>query len=276
MMFLPMLLALAAQTTPSGDPKPVPNGNPGTWVTPEDYPPASLRDGIEGAVGFRLDVDGSGAVTGCTVTVSSGSADLDAATCPSVRARAAFFPATDRRKRKVASTWASRVQWRLPPPAPLGSWVQVNRFVLAGNGRIRSCVTQTRGTAPPGHGFCESTRNRMLPAPLSPLARLATDARPLSVTLELGFNVEGLAPLTPEYVAPGRTVHGVSELAFEVSEAGAIENCTLPDVRGEVGLPPELCRMVTRRYETSALGAPRRRSGNAWVAVSSEPPKPRR
>ena len=47
---------------PAGTMAPTPVGDPATWVTPEDYPSEALRNGQQGIVGFRADVDRQGNV----------------------------------------------------------------------------------------------------------------------------------------------------------------------------------------------------------------------
>ena len=93
---------------------PFPRGNPGGWVSPSDYPARSLRDEVEGTTGFRLTIGRDGVPTGCTVTRSSGSADLDEATCRSLGKRARFSPATDAAGNPVEGSWTSRVRWEIP------------------------------------------------------------------------------------------------------------------------------------------------------------------
>lgn len=105
--------ALAAE--PKGA---VPLGNPGEWVTSGDYPASALRDEMQGAVSFVLRVDPAGRVENCTVTVSSGHAILDDTACNLITQRAIFRPATDKRNRPVAGTYANRVRWVLPDPSP--------------------------------------------------------------------------------------------------------------------------------------------------------------
>jgi protein TonB len=53
-------------------------------------------------------------VTGCTVTSSSGSATLDAATCNILRRRARFTPATDSSGNPTTDTASTRIRWVLP------------------------------------------------------------------------------------------------------------------------------------------------------------------
>lgn len=90
-----------------------PRGAPGSWVTNDDYPPAARRAEQEGVTGFRLDVDASGKVSGCTITSSSGYAALDNAVCTLMRRRARFSPAEDANGNKVPDTWSSRFRWVL-------------------------------------------------------------------------------------------------------------------------------------------------------------------
>lgn len=105
----PVAVAEAARCTPAA---PKPKGNPGSWVT--DYPSRALREEREGTTSFVLEVDPSGRVASCTITASSGSADLDEATCKSVRRRARFSPGIDAQCKPVGGKYSNRVQWRIP------------------------------------------------------------------------------------------------------------------------------------------------------------------
>ena len=91
-----------------------PRGNPGSWATTEDYPSRALREEKQGTTGFRLEVGADGRVTSCSVTQSSGSPELDDATCKLVSRRARFSPAEDDQGNKIPSTYANRIQWRIP------------------------------------------------------------------------------------------------------------------------------------------------------------------
>ncbi|WJY18501.1 TonB family protein [Alteriqipengyuania flavescens] len=59
-----------------------------TGIVDADYPVEAWRRGEEGSVAFALSYDSSGRVTGCEIRQSSGSASLDAATCPLLYKRA--------------------------------------------------------------------------------------------------------------------------------------------------------------------------------------------
>ncbi|WP_131818620.1 energy transducer TonB, partial [Sphingomonas turrisvirgatae] len=91
-----------------------PRGSPQSWVTDDDYPPAALRSGDAGTVGFRLDVAADGRVTSCTVTSSSGSSLLDQTACRLLQRRARFNPAEDENGNKIPAPFVSRFTWRIP------------------------------------------------------------------------------------------------------------------------------------------------------------------
>jgi protein TonB len=75
-----------------------------------DYP-RSVRTGIGGTVEFRFVVGVSGRVTNCTVTRSSGNADLDATTCRVVLKRFRYRPATDANGRPIPEVVEGDVDW---------------------------------------------------------------------------------------------------------------------------------------------------------------------
>ncbi|HMI18709.1 MAG TPA: energy transducer TonB [Sphingomonas sp.] len=88
-----------------------------------DYPPAELRAGIQGVVGFEVALAKDGKVTGCKITQTSGNADLDRQTCSQLRKTGQFKPAVDPAGQPIKSTYASRLRWSLPhtletAPAP--------------------------------------------------------------------------------------------------------------------------------------------------------------
>ena len=92
----------------------VPRGVPGQWVTTDDYPTAALRQGRAGTTRFRVTIGADGRVAGCEIVSSSGSPDLDAATCRNVTKRGRFDPATDGSGAKVGGSWTSAVTWVIP------------------------------------------------------------------------------------------------------------------------------------------------------------------
>ncbi len=91
-----------------------PRGNPGGWVTNEDYPSSAMREGLQGVTGFRLDIGPDGRVTNCTVTSSSGSQLLDDTACRLLVRRARFTPAKDAAGNGMPASYSNRVRWQIP------------------------------------------------------------------------------------------------------------------------------------------------------------------
>lgn len=94
--------------------QPQPKGAPGNWATSNDYPSRALREEREGVTGFRVSVGTDGKVSDCQVTSSSGSPDLDQATCENVRRRARFQPATDGEGNPSTGSYSNRIRWVIP------------------------------------------------------------------------------------------------------------------------------------------------------------------
>lgn len=92
----------------------VPLGSPGKWATSDDYPPAALREERVGVSRFRVTIGTDGRVRNCEIVASSGSPDLDRATCANVAKRARFKPATDDTGAAVSASYTSAVKWEIP------------------------------------------------------------------------------------------------------------------------------------------------------------------
>ena len=80
-------------------------------VTPQDYPPGALERNERGTVSYRLTIGTNGRVKDCRVTLSSGSSELDNATCKIMRARARFKPAVDRDGFPIESNYDDKLVW---------------------------------------------------------------------------------------------------------------------------------------------------------------------
>lgn len=105
--------ATAAPRPPVNRPA-TPRGNPGAWLTLSDYPASALRLEQQGTTRFTVTVTPEGRVSDCTVTTSSGSSVLDAATCAIMTRRGRFEPATDAQGRPVTGSWSSTTAWSIP------------------------------------------------------------------------------------------------------------------------------------------------------------------
>jgi protein TonB len=88
--------------------------NLASYVSDSDYPAAAIRSEEQGTTRFRLAVGPDGRVSECTVTGSSGSSALDAATCRIMKQRARFTPARDGTGNPTADTVANAIKWVLP------------------------------------------------------------------------------------------------------------------------------------------------------------------
>ena len=111
----PAPVAPVAPPPPRIQPKaPQPKGNPANWATTNDYPTRALREERAGTTSFRVTVGPDGRVTGCSVTGSSGSPDLDEATCSNVTRRARFNPATDGEGNPTSGSYSNRIRWVIP------------------------------------------------------------------------------------------------------------------------------------------------------------------
>lgn len=101
--------------TPRFDPvEAAPKGNPGAWITNDDYRTSWINRGYTGIASFELQIDASGRVTDCAITGSTGYGALDAATCRLIERRARFEPARDSSGNTVAGTYGSSVRWTIP------------------------------------------------------------------------------------------------------------------------------------------------------------------
>lgn len=91
-----------------------PAGNPGNWLQSHDYPADMLRQGGQGIVRFRLEVDEAGSVSKCHIqqrTNPDAFADLS---CRLLSKRAKFIPALDSSGKPARSIYMNTVRWMLP------------------------------------------------------------------------------------------------------------------------------------------------------------------
>ena len=146
--YLELLRPVVMISPPGNGKNPVPTGNPGLWVTTNDYPATALREMREGMVGFSLTVGPNGQVSACDVTSSSGSSDLDAAACTLITQRARFTPARNEKGKAMSGRYANRVRWQIPSKGqnvarslPIPKQGQVNfTFIVDENGKPKNCT----------------------------------------------------------------------------------------------------------------------------------------
>lgn len=105
----------APSPMPSFDPVGAkPRNDPARWLSNDDYRPSWARRELTGTARFRLEIAASGKVTGCSITGSTGHAELDQATCKLVTRRARFEPARGGNGEPVAGRYDGSVRWVLP------------------------------------------------------------------------------------------------------------------------------------------------------------------
>ncbi len=156
-----------APPPPPGKTRPaVPQGNPASWISMSDYPALALREAREGVTGFRLVVSERGFPAECAITVSSGSSDLDAATCANLLRRARFRPALDVNGRATSGSFSSRVRWFIPKePTALEPMERKLTFTVEKDGTVINCV-ETQAGRPILNSFAKtlcSSGNKVMP-----------------------------------------------------------------------------------------------------------------
>lgn len=149
----PVIHAPAPPPSPIGKRPATPRGNPGTWVTSNDYPSRALREELEGTTRFRLIVSADGRTSHCEVRESSGSLALDQTTCSTIRRRARFNPAIDHQGAAIEGSWTSAVRWQIPTDGlqTLGARNGFQRFVIAADGSITHCRRGNPYSEPSGY-----------------------------------------------------------------------------------------------------------------------------
>ena len=87
----------------------------GSWAAriQDNYPSAALRKEIEGTVAVRVTVGPDGRVSGCTVSGSSGSGDLDSAACDGMTRYARFEPALDAGGSPTTGSFSTRIVYKI-------------------------------------------------------------------------------------------------------------------------------------------------------------------
>jgi TonB family protein len=235
---LNLLLVAAAAPAPSTPPKPT--APPGRWVSVADYPPAALRHEHEGVTDFELDVDEKGLPGACRVTLSSGNAALDEATCR-VTARARFEPARDASGNPIASKFANRITWQIGGPRLHDQGVIVTSMDATPDGTITHCDTSAQGQVPP-HILAEMRSicdEKVMPA-RSPGLRLAP--RYKTIRTRIAYAVDA-GPVEALHPALGNVLYRrVTDIS--VDKKGTELGCTLVASAGSEGPRQTSCDRV--------------------------------
>lgn len=91
-----------------------PVNSPQSWLNSMDYPTKALREGHNGLIQFRLEVDETGKVLGCHILARTSPDDFADATCRGVTRRARLLPALDAKGSPVRSYYIQKVRWMIP------------------------------------------------------------------------------------------------------------------------------------------------------------------
>lgn len=250
--------------TPQNRPNPIPRGNPGNWATTNDYPSVALQKQVEGTTGFRVNVGPDGRVSDCVITASSGSPELDLATCTNVRRRARFEPALDANGSPTTGKYANRVRWQIPSFVPLisfprgptmqgGSWTRILptdfpqkalaqkrqgivkiELAISPNGAIQSCnILESSTHADLDAETCKIASNKAKFGPALDVTGQPTAGR---VQTEINWRIPGdgdatssgdmaNTPLTmPKDLRPKA---GATTVSFTVTADGSLKDCNL-------------------------------------------------
>ncbi len=90
----------------------------GLWqlIRQADYPVSAWRNDEEGSVEYDLTIDAEGKAKKCMISVSSGSAALDAATCAIATERMRFKPALADADTPIEGVYFGNYRWRKREP----------------------------------------------------------------------------------------------------------------------------------------------------------------
>lgn len=225
---VPPPVMMAPPLPPPAPPPPPqsPSGTPAQaigrlgWLSSDDYPAAALRAEEQGTVAVWLDIGTDGRVTGCTISSSSGSASLDAATCRIFRSRGRFRPARNPAGEAVPGAVRERIRWALPdfdtlPLEP--AFAAFEARVEEGGASDCEAVHAAPGENELAALGCEIVLPLGWPLPEA----FGRNGSRLRFTLEISREGAPRPPFTPR---SGRPVYALSA-AFEVLATGVPGPC---------------------------------------------------
>lgn len=265
-------------------PNPIPKGNPGVWANTNDYPAIALQKQMEGTTGFRRVVGPDGRVTDCQIVSTSGSSELDQATCSNVQRRARFDPALDATGQPVSGSYANRVRWQIPrfaltegfPRAPFAlkyGWTRLlpedfpksaleeKRYgtakielAVASNGALTSCnIVESSGHADLDDASCKVATTRTTFSPALDLLGKPTEGR---IRTKLDWRVTADKPALSYanldiFPKPYR-----STSTFKVNKDGSLSDCKSEGSDISPKMDELFCSTIKRKPYLDAKGQP--------------------
>lgn len=257
-----------------------PTGNPGNWANTNDYPSRALQQELEGTTGFRVTVGPDGRVMDCAIVLSSGSSELDSATCTNVKRRARFEPARDTSGKPTTGSYSNRVRWQLPnivisfPRGPVLASTAWTRPMsedypqkalaekLQGTAKIElaissvGVVTDCKILESSTHSdldseSCKLASNRAVFAPAVDISGQPTSGR---IHTQVKWRIPGesvpvapglpiMTPIIPKSLLPKA---GNAKVSFTVAADGTLADCTVETTLVNPSTPDTLCKMKIR------------------------------
>lgn len=107
-MLVPIFALLASSVVAATPATPLP------WFEFRDYPMKAFEKKAEGVTKFELLIAPDGAIAGCTVSATSGNAELDRTTCFLTRKRVKFHPARGPDGQQAYGVYRGQAIWALP------------------------------------------------------------------------------------------------------------------------------------------------------------------
>lgn len=225
--------------------KPVPLGSPADWLSPDDYPIAALRYAMSGTTAFRLKVDAAGTPQSCEIVSSSGFDVLDTATCDRLMRNAKFTPPRNKAGIVIASTYASRVVWKMPEDVgdfrPSSYAVDVT---IRSDGTIDDCVKVDGGLKSDEENPCRSLTD--MPRDVALAMRASRGGEGVDVRLELGAGFGKAPPVRLLAPVAGFERLALSTFAFAVDAKGSVNECRMVEQRGDPLLISGFCDQIAR------------------------------
>jgi TonB family protein len=211
-------------------------------ISSDDYPPQALDRNEQGTVGVLIQVDATGAVSGCTVEESSGFEVLDAQTCRLVQMRAKYRPATDAGGKPVASQARARITWRIGDDwVPTDPWSTRIILNFASGGHSPSCRYEADGAMTPAPGEKPAGCPPEFEAAIPKIPALGIGKA--LVVMETRFTPSGSwAPALPA----GDVLVAREIVTLEINEAGKVTSCKMTEQSGPV-LPGNRCDEITQK-----------------------------